>query len=279
MALPTFALLVINREWSFDIDFLGLTYKPWRLFLVASSLPTLMCGLILMFIIPESPKFVFGQGDEKGALEILRRIYTMNTGKSADTYEVEALIRDEEFGESAKTESQSFFKFMWSETLPLFSKAHRRNILTACFLMFAVCSTANGFWTFLPEILNKASLWTSSGRGPATVCEIFNAQLNQTSSASGQCVDKLEFGTFAYIYGMMVSFGIGYGIMGLIINWAGKLALILTLTISSGIAALCLMFVRVPEVLSGLYIVLILSALTMSVYNASTVELFPTKMR
>lgn len=57
---PIMAMLMINQKWSFIIPLLGITYKPWRFFLMACGLPSLICGLILRFF-PESPKFTFSQ--------------------------------------------------------------------------------------------------------------------------------------------------------------------------------------------------------------------------
>lgn len=37
--LPLLAWLVINQDWQFDIPFIGITYKPWRLFFIICSLP------------------------------------------------------------------------------------------------------------------------------------------------------------------------------------------------------------------------------------------------
>lgn len=85
-------------------------------------------------------------------------MYSMNTGRHFSTYEVKALIRDEEFDDSER-EKQNFFKFMWTQSVPLFKGKYLRNILTACFINFSVCLTSNGFWAFLPEIMNNISLW------------------------------------------------------------------------------------------------------------------------
>lgn len=63
--LPILAMLVINQKWSFFIPFIQVTYKPWRFFLLACGLPSLISGLTLIFF-PESPKFTFSQVIFKG---------------------------------------------------------------------------------------------------------------------------------------------------------------------------------------------------------------------
>jgi MFS transporter, VNT family, synaptic vesicle glycoprotein 2 len=283
LALPTFAVLTINQEWKYNMDVFGIVYKPWRFFLLICGLPNLICALVLIFFIPESPKFTFSQGDEVKTLRIFRKIYQMNTGKSAKSFEVSGIINNEEFNESSSSQSQGFFKFMWTQTRPLFTGKHLRNILTACFIQFAVCNTSNGFWTFLPEFMNKISLWTQNQKGPATICEIFTSTYlvsNQTSTEMTlHCVEKLELDTYIYVFVTVITYGICYAILSLIINWTGKLTIILAVASSTGTSAFLLMFVKLPVIAPFMYVHMLLAGLTISVINASTVELFPTKMR
>jgi MFS transporter, VNT family, synaptic vesicle glycoprotein 2 len=277
--LPGFALIIINQEWSIDI--FGLVFKPWRLFLLICGVPNLICALTLIFVIPESPKFTYSQGDEQKTLEIFRKIHRMNNGKPADSFEVSSIIKNEEFGEGSKESSQGFFNFMWSQTTPLFKGSHLRNILTACFIQFAVCNTTNGFWTFLPEIMNKLSLWDKDSKGSATLCEIFNAETrfsNETLSTI-HCVDKLEISTYLHVFEIAFAYTFCYTIMSLVINWTGKLILITTVVFATGVSAFSLIFVNLPTVSLYLYLTMILAGLAISVVNASTVELFPTNMR
>lgn len=58
--IPIMAWLIINQKWSFFIPIIQVTYKPWRFFLLACGLPSLICGLSLIFF-PESPKYTFSQ--------------------------------------------------------------------------------------------------------------------------------------------------------------------------------------------------------------------------
>lgn len=276
----------MNQQWSFDIGFLGVTYKPWRLFLVTCGLPSLICAIVLIFFIPETPKYTFSQGNDIETLKIFQKIYKMNTGKSILTFPVKGLVKDGEFGESLQTKPQNFFKFMWAQSVPLFQGFNLKNMLTACFLQFATCLTGNGFWTFLPEILNKISLWTESARGSASVCEIYkgmdiiNVVSNQTDVIiTPVCVEKLELETFLHIYEIVLFYAICYTAMSVLINRIGKLVIIEVIFIVCLIQAVFLMFVTVTSLLSYIYVIMLLSGLSISVVNASTVELFPTKSR
>lgn len=281
MLLPTVAVFTINQEWSIYLDIIGISFKPWRLFLMICGLPNLICAILLYLYVPESPKFTFSQGDEAGTLKILQQMYCVNTGSDPSTYEVIGLIKDEEFDSKQEHGDKNFISIMWSESLPLFKGKYLRNILTACFIHFSVCLTSNGFWTFLPEILNKISLWTDVSQEPATVCEIFYAKdlaKNQAEEAS-VCMQKLELGTFLHIYEIIVLYGVCYAVMSLLINRIGKLSILLAIMVTCGVAALSLTVIRVPAMLSYTYLYMLLPALCISVVNASTAELFPTKMR
>lgn len=281
MLLPTVAVFTINQEWSFNLDLVGITFKPWRLFLLVCGLPNLICAILLYIFVPESPKFTFSQGDEDATLKILQQMYCANTGSDSSTYEVLGLIKDEEFDSKQDHGDKNFFSIMWSQSTPLFKGKYLRNILTACFIHFSVCLTSNGFWTFLPEILNKISLWIDLAREPATVCEIFytkDLKTQQTEEVSA-CMQKLELGTFLHIYEIIVLYGVCYAIMSLLINRTGKLSILLAIMVTCGMASLSLTVLKVPAMLSYTYLYMLLPALCISVVNASTAELFPTSMR
>lgn len=279
LLLPTFALVTINHEWSFNIDFLFVTFKPWRLYLIICGIPSLFWALVLIFVVPESPKFTFAQGSTVRTLKILQQMYSMNTGKPLESFNVKGFVNNEEFDGSFRNKSEGFFHFMWSQSVPLFKRPHLRNILTACYIQFAACNAANGFWTFLPEILNKLSLWSEASKEPATVCEVFTAITVVNNQHEKECLQKLELNTFLHVYEIATAYALSYGIMSLAINKTGKLILLLIIVWSTGIAAFLLIFVQIPVVSSYLYMTLILAGLAIGIVNASSVELFPTSMR
>lgn len=89
--LPLIAWAIINQHWSFEIPILELTYKPWRLYIVLLGSIGLICGLSL-FYIPESPKYLLSIGKEEAAIKVLRKMYSVNTGNSRDSFEVRKLF-------------------------------------------------------------------------------------------------------------------------------------------------------------------------------------------
>lgn len=147
ISLPCLAYLVINSDFSIKIPYLELDYKSWRLFLVVCGLPSIICFVVMLFL-PESPKFIFSQGDEKNTIKILEKIYRINTGKDPKIYNVTALIQDSDFKQKHLTlsshKTSSLLRSMWNQTSPLFKKPHLKNTMIACAMQFGTFTTSNG---------------------------------------------------------------------------------------------------------------------------------------
>ena len=146
MCMPLIAMLIINQEWMFVIDFLNVEYKPWRLFVICCGSMSLLSGLCFVFL-PESPKFMFTNGKKEEALSTLRKIYKLNTGRPVEEYKVKEIIIDEkniENGCEADSKNLSLLKRMWNQTAPLFQKIHLKNTLILCSIQFLIFNTSSG---------------------------------------------------------------------------------------------------------------------------------------
>jgi len=62
-------------------------FRPWRIFVILNAVPSIVAALFLFFL-PESPKFLFTNTKEEEALEVLRRMFTLNTGRKLEEYPV-----------------------------------------------------------------------------------------------------------------------------------------------------------------------------------------------
>lgn len=71
------ALLTQTYEWRFFNSFV---FKPWRMFIMINSFLAGF-GFFGLMLLPESPKFQLAMGKPKDALNIMRKMYTFNTGK------------------------------------------------------------------------------------------------------------------------------------------------------------------------------------------------------
>lgn len=276
---PFFAWVIINQEWTIYFEAFGLLFKPWRLFMIVCGIPSVLSGLIMIFM-PESPKFTFSHGDEQKTIEILQKIYTMNTGNTGESYDVTTLTKDEEF-EDKRTHKMNLFRFMWTQTVPLFKHPHLKNTLTVCFIQFCIFNSSNGFWTFFPEITNRIAVWESDvSHVSATVCQILDdTKIIIENENATMCVTKMDVSAFQNVFILNCIYCFGWLFLSLIINRVGKLIIITTLLFTCGICGFSLIFVDKPVVSNYLYIVLLAVGLALTVLNASTVELFPTKLR
>lgn len=80
MCMPFISYMIINQEWTLPLPFLGIVYKPWRLFIIVCGLTGLICGLMLCYL-PESPKFLLSQKRQQETIEVLQQIYRLNGGQ------------------------------------------------------------------------------------------------------------------------------------------------------------------------------------------------------
>lgn len=62
-------------------------FASWNLFVTVCSLPSLAIGLWLFFF-PESPKFLLECGEPDEALDVLRDMYSSNTGEPPEEFPV-----------------------------------------------------------------------------------------------------------------------------------------------------------------------------------------------
>lgn len=276
---PIFAWIIINQDWTFYIETIDLVFRPWRLFLIVCAVPSVLCGCVMLFM-PESPKFTFSDGNEEETLKILKSIYTFNTGKPAESFDVTSLAKDEDF-DAQKTKQTNLFHFMWTQTVPLFKHPHLKNTLTACYIQFCIFNSHNGFWTFFPEITNRIAIWKNADAShvSSTICQILNDTKVVANENAELCVTKLDNSTYQNVFILITIYCFGWLFLSLIIDRIGKLIIITTLLFTSGISGFSLIFVSQPMVSNCLYLALLAVGLTLSVLNASTVELFPTKLR
>jgi hypothetical protein len=248
------------------------------------SVPSIAAAIVMSFLIPESPKFTFAQGDEAKTLKILRKIFRVNTKKSILEYEVKNLEKDEEFEEGKKKKDCGFFEFMWSQTVPLFKTPNLRNTATACFLQFAICFACNGYYVFFPEISNKIQMWLKSDpiKASSTVCEVLDTYNNQTISSNDivqNCVTKIELETYLNIVMLTCFYVLGWLAVSLTIDYTGKLVQLVFWLVASGISSILIIFLPSPAISMYLYLMLLVSGVNMAIVNSSTVELFPTSLR
>lgn len=179
MLMPVAAWAVINQDWQFQFPFIDLTYKPWRLFLVISILPEFLAALALIYL-PESPKFILGQGDKQGAYQILQYIHRWNNGKkkSLEKFEINEEVESIENRQLTLVYQNCKFtllKTIWNQTVPLLKPPYLKSTILICTIQFGIYLTSTGLFIFFAEIINKMSANLNSFVNERVlICDIIN---------------------------------------------------------------------------------------------------------
>lgn len=105
--------------------------------MIIYALPSLVSAA-LIYLLPESPKYLLTQGKKEEVMYILKKIFRINSGKSADEYAVSSILWDETISEVKHEESENMLKSMWKQTVPLFGSAFLVKTILVCFLQFAI---------------------------------------------------------------------------------------------------------------------------------------------
>lgn len=171
----------------------------WRLYIVVVSSIWFLSFVILCFL-PESPKFVLGQGKRAEAYQILQKINRINNGNGSplepfELYEEPESIENRRRFMESKSSRFPLFSTIWIQTAPLF-KLHLFPTILLCFIQFCIYSVTNGFAMFQPEILNRMAMNTNDYfHQRAMMCDaiIMKPQHNETNNVAHQ---KVSFSYF-----------------------------------------------------------------------------------
>ncbi|XP_049842951.1 synaptic vesicle glycoprotein 2C-like isoform X3 [Schistocerca gregaria] len=175
------AWAIIPQPWAAPLGWI--TLRSWRAFLVVSALPSAATFLGLWFLLPESPKFLLAAGRHDQALDVLRRMFSANTGLPPDQYPVVALQEDGLQTSPAGVKSPlAVVRHMWRQTAPLFRPPYLLYTAVACFIQFGLYASSNGFSMWLPELLNRVGQYNHAyPEHPTAVCDVIAILAGQMS--------------------------------------------------------------------------------------------------
>ncbi|XP_037921735.1 synaptic vesicle glycoprotein 2B-like isoform X2 [Hermetia illucens] len=289
LLIPGCAWLVINQSFQIYIPFLDIVYKPWRLFLLVCGIPSLICALCL-FVIPESPKYTLLYKGQAETIQILSRIYSINTGNARETYPFTHIEQTDEYtlrvSDSALMRHPALNTFiaMWKQTSSLFHRKYLKQTVLGCLLQFITFITANGLYMWFPAIIDEIGEFRNlNPNGRASLCQILvgNKIHNHTNleHAVPRCRETLDITTYQYALFLEALYVISLALIGFIVNAVGKISILFVILVGSGIAGLVVAYVTMPLLAIYLFIILMLSGLAPVVINAATVDLFPTSLR
>lgn len=133
--LPALAWLILDYQWHYPIAILNLSFRPWRLLVILYSLPCLIFSILLYFL-PESPKYLLSQGRSKEALKIIQKMYEINNpGKK---FPVKELFWHDMNIVSKSERNNNVLKSIWKQTIPLFHRPFLSKTLMLCILQYGL---------------------------------------------------------------------------------------------------------------------------------------------
>ncbi|KOB61253.1 putative SV2-like protein 1, partial [Operophtera brumata] len=242
------AYFLLPLQFSLYIPFLGINYRPWRLFTLVLALPLGIGGLMIAYL-HESPKFLASRGDNKKALEVLKSMYAWNGGKQEE-YPVEHLLTTDDV---AALKKASFWDSVVKQTVPIFKPPLLWRTLQLFYLMAICCSTNNAFVMWYPTIVNLFfNSFTGGWNTERTFCQrVFSD--NNSSMTHYVCNDTIS--THTIISGVV--YGLFFCVLTLIVARVAsrrRLVLIVWLVIS-GVSAV-LVDVRQPVASLAFFVLL-----------------------
>ncbi|CAB3227003.1 unnamed protein product [Arctia plantaginis] len=268
---PGLAWLLLSYNWRYAWGLIDM--RPWRLLTAVYSLPLLISALLVLSV-DESPKFLMTRGKKTEALEVLKKIYKVNTGKSENTFCVKSLKSPIEKSKLELTGSRCALttKAPSVSAMALLRAPHLKWFALTGFLMFGLFSFLNGLFLFAPDTINKVmNNPTSSG----TVCQLMVENSNSTSTP--QCMDEMSYQTF-YI---MVVTTLVYGVLVTLasVSPLSKKTLLVSMFILVGIGCL-IAGLSTNRIIAGIALSsLQITALGIGPLTAYVVHLFPTTLR
>ncbi|KAG6448246.1 hypothetical protein O3G_MSEX005376 [Manduca sexta] len=274
LIISSFALSVFNLSFRVEISWLYMEYRPWRLLLQIISLPGLF-GVLSVALLNESPKFLLSTDRNDDALDVLKSIYSWNTGMNRHTFPIGYVYLEEQ--SVNKDESISFLRKMWNQTAPLFKPPLLKNSLILYYILMCAYMTSTGYTMWVPTMTN--AYFNGDSADGLTFCEVASKSATTSNSTSTDCDSIIQATT---LYAVMCYSGvsaIATVLLSFIVEPLGKKATTLLVFVISIVCGLLLLFIKIPLLSIALFYVFLYVALILGNVNTYLVELNPTHLR
>lgn len=195
---PILAWLIIPQPWSLVLFDGAFVYNSWRIYLTVCALPTLI-GVVFLFFFPESPKFLMSQGRNEEALNVFRKMYTMNTGHPPESYPIQSLENElntdtkETIPEVQHKNLMTSFRDGIDQMKPLFSMVYLPRLFFIVIIQFGGMLTMNTLRLWLPQIFAILEQfdyisYDHVDENP-TFCQILDISTSVTANETAMTVD------------------------------------------------------------------------------------------
>ncbi|XP_018050399.1 PREDICTED: synaptic vesicle glycoprotein 2B-like [Atta colombica] len=150
ISLPCIAWLIIPQKWYMKFLSDTLEIASWRMFLAICSLPEFL-ACIALFAFPESPRFLILKGRHDEALNVFKKIYSLNTGKDPDTYPIKSLEAEYSI-ESCGERIQDKLKNCCKLIKPLFLRPNVFRLILISMIQLGATIGSNSLRLWMPQL-------------------------------------------------------------------------------------------------------------------------------
>ncbi|KAG0720764.1 Synaptic vesicle glycoprotein 2A [Chionoecetes opilio] len=280
------ALVTVPYDIGFESG--SFVYNSWRVFLTICALPALIIGIVILWL-PESPMFLLLKGHKEETLDVLRKMYALNTGKPPYTYPVKQLSTS---GLKVQSESRqdcygSFTSALmqtWRHTKAMFSRSLIFPSSIMLIINFTIQFGYYGLWLWFPELFNRLEQYYKDHPDDksVSVCELTTYQGNSTLPNPCDNKDGVLVDTNTLVKTLIISIAPLPANLWTIfyMDKLGRKFFLVFSMVLSGCAAFGVYLVR--SSIDNLILVCVFGAVSTMGFNALDclgAELFPTHLR
>ncbi|CAK1543773.1 unnamed protein product [Leptosia nina] len=271
--LPGLAWLIIPGQWSWSL--FGFRIVPWRAFIWSWCAPGLLAA-VLLFLLPESPRYLLSAKGPEKALPVLAIMYSYNKNAGENNFPVEKIITS-----SLESRSGGFVGAVKNISL-LFRPPLLKCVIISHISMFAVFMLSSGLYVWVPDILN--SMLSNTSEKSVTICEIIHNKFQTARNVSlaiqqGPCKTHVSTAVFSISMGMGAVFAVTYMAIGLFITKVGRKTFYCSIMFVCGLATIGSAFVPQGGAATALLILALCAGCAASILAAIAVDVFPTCLR
>lgn len=181
--VAVFALVTIPYDIRLEAP--GFVYNSWRVFLTICAFPALIIAILMLWL-PESPMFLLMKDRKDETLDVLRKMYSRNTGRQPYTYPIKLLSTSGLKVQKDTTQNcwgsfSSTVLQTWHHTKAMFSRSLIFVSTVMLIINFTIQFGYYGLWLWFPELFNRLQQYGNEHPDEKVgVCELTQYHGNNT---------------------------------------------------------------------------------------------------
>ncbi|CAK1579007.1 unnamed protein product [Parnassius mnemosyne] len=266
--LAVIAIPIIPLRFSYHLPGLGIYWNSWRTLNLVYSIPSLLAALWLCFML-KSPKYVFTKGHEEEAINIIKTIHRWNNGKSAKDIQIKGLILDAEQLDGLSSSND--------QIVPLFKAPLLK--YTVIMITLFLFQQIGSFTIWLPTIANQFVKIVETGVGTdRSLCKIISDSLEAPMDPDVvPCA--LNVTSLLLVLSVCALQSLLNTLLSLVVNRIGYRNMAICITVVCGMSGIIVNLIPNAYASAVFFMIFLAGILTIGMYTAIAVELFPTHLR